>query len=707
MRSILLPVVLLICNCFYSQTNLVQDDQIDYVDFKELAADVNIDPVARKVSGSVELVFDVLLKTDSIYIDARNMNFSEVLLNDEPVDTRNDKSKLWIKSSFLPSKGNSLILEYSAHPQQTMYFINWDQPEKIDISRQVWTQGQGRYTSHWLPSFDDVREKLIFTLTYSFKKNYNLVSNGLLEERININDSVSQWLFRMKDPMSSYLVAVAAGKYEVENRTTSSGVQVELYFEEQDRDKVEWTYKYTNEMFDFFESEIGVKYPWQNYKQIPVRDFLYSGMENTGTTIFSDSFIVDSIGFNDRNYVNVNAHELAHQWFGNYVTAQKDEHHWLQEGFATYYALLAERMIFGEDHYYWKLYESAEQLKALSDTGKGEALLNPKASSLTFYQKGAWALHILNEKVGEGAFKEAVRNYLLKNPYGSVTTRDFLAEVEKSSGMDLSDFEANWLRQSAFQGTEALNSLKKSSFIRNYMEVAALREIPFQNKMELLDKALNFPVNDYTGQEVVFQLSEETSPGVIQLYKKAFESGNLYARQAIALSLEKIPTVLKKDFESLLKDPSYITREHALMKLWLNYPEEAGEWLDKTKDTHGFSDKNVRLLWLVINLVTPEAGGENLRIFYDELSSYTRSHHPFELRQNAFGYLYQINSFTRENLIDLLMSAQHHNTRFRDYSRKLLEELLKREEYRNRYTELSAELSEKDSKFLNTRLKIE
>src|SRR5690606_10164534 len=161
------------------------------------------------------------------------------------------------------------------------------------------------------------------------------------------------------------------------------------------------------------------------------------------------------------------------------------------------------------------------------------------------------------------------------------------------------------------------------------------REIPFQNKIELLDKALDFPVNDYTGQEVVFQLSEGTGPEVIKLYKKAFESGNLYVRQAIALGMEKIPPSLKTNFESLLDDASYITREQALMKLWINYPEEAGKWLEKTKDIEGFSDKNVRLLWLVINLVTPSSGGDDLRNYYDELSSYTRAHHPFELRQNA------------------------------------------------------------------------
>ncbi len=509
----------------------------------------------------------------------------------------------------------------------------------------------------------------------------------------------------MNDPMSSYLVAVAAGKYEVEKFTSNSGVPVEHYFEEKDREKVAWTYKHTREMFDFFETEPGVNYPWQNYKQIPVRDFLYAGMENTGTTIFSEYFLTDSIGFKDRNYVNVNAHELAHQWFGNYVTAESGEHHWLQEGFATYYALLAERKIFGDDYYYWKLFESAEQLKALSDTGKGQALLNPKASSLTFYQKGAWALHILNEKVGEKAFKEGVRSYLVNNPYASVTTRDFLDEIEKSSGMDLSEFEANWLKQSAFQGTEALNSLKESPFLRNYMEVAALREIPFGNKKELLARALNFPINDYTGQEVVFQLSEETGPDAVKLYKKAFESGNLYVRQAIALSMEKIPAELKMDFESLLKDRSYLTIENALLKLWLEYPEETAKWLEITEGIEGFSNKNVEMLWLVINMVTPAVDMEMMQDHYFQISSYTREYHPFEIRQNAFGYLYQINAFSEENLIDLVKAARHHNTRFRDYSRQLLAELLKTEEYREKFSNLLPELSPAEQEFLNLRLK--
>ncbi len=680
-------------------------DQLSRVDFKEVNATITVNPYLKIVEGTANFKMEILQPTDSIFLDARNMEFENVLLNGKPVDFHNDNQRLWLITTFKPSAENTISFNYKASPRQSMYFINWDISAEKDVSRQVWTQGQGRFTSHWLPSFDNTREKMIFNLTWVFPQNYEVVSNGVLKNKSVVNDTLFEWEYAMEAPMSSYLVAMAAGTFETENFTTSSGISVIHYFEPDDRPKAEPTYRHTREIFDFLETEIGIAYPWQNYKQIPVQDFLYSGMENTGTTIFSSSFVVDETGYNDINYVKVNAHELAHQWFGNYVTAIKDEHHWLQEGFATYYALLAEREIFGDDYYYWNLYQSAEELKALSDSGKGEALISLNSSSVTYYQKGAWALHILREKVGDIAFKKAVQNFLKNHAYGNAGTEDLILEFEKASGQDLDNFEAEWLRQSAFQGTEALESLKKSAFIRNYMEVAALREIPFQNKKELLDRALDFPVNDYIGQEVVYQLAGQTGGGVEELYKKAFESGNLYVRQAIASSMEKIPPQLKADFVSLLNDDSYFSIEYALLKLWMQYPEEAGRWIEKTTNIEGFSNKNVKMLWLVLNLVSPETSKNDLARYYTELSSYTREFYPFEVRQNAFGYLYQLNAFDDENLTDLVKAGQHHNTRFRDYARKLLGELLKHPEYMERYSQLKLTMSSKDETFLSARLK--
>ncbi len=174
-----------------------------------------------------------------------------------------------------------------------------------------------------------------------------------------------------------------------------------------------------------------MKYPWEIYRQIPVRDFLYAGMENTTSTLFATRYVVDSIGFEDRNYTNVDAHELAHHWFGDLITAESSKHHWLQEGFATYYAALAERDIYGDDYFYSKLYNTAQQIKFASRTDS-IPVLNPKASSLTFYEKGAWALFVLHESIGDKAFKKAIKSYLKKYAYQTVNTdRISLTKLKK------------------------------------------------------------------------------------------------------------------------------------------------------------------------------------------------------------------------------------------------------------------------------------
>jgi len=678
--------------------------QTEYFDFKNMEAYIKILPSMQRVEGDLNYNFEILAQEDSLFIDAKKMKFSEVLLNGNSVEFYSDEKGIYIISNFLPSKNNKLSFKYSVSPKSGMYFINWNSSETDKLDRQVWTQGQGRYTSTWLPSFDDMTEKLEFDLSFEFPSEYQLVSNGIQESLEQMNDSISLWQFDMHKPMSSYLVGVAAGRYDSQIMTSASGDEIQLYYNPKDSLLLEPTYRYSEEIFNFLEKEIGVAYPWKIYKQIPVLDFLYAGMENTGTTIFSASLMTDSIGFKDRNYVNVNAHELAHQWFGNLVTEKNGKHHWLHEGFATYYALLAEKEVFGEDYYYWKLYETAESLKELSDSGKGEALLNQNAGSLTFYQKGAWALHILREKIGNEAFQKGMKNYLELYSFKNVETDNFIAEMETASGLDLSQFVKDWLEQSAFKATQSLESLRKSEFIISYLNIAALRETSLERKNEYLEDALDFPVNDYIGQEAVNQLAGLPSQMATDLYKKAFETNNIFVRQAIARTMEKIPESLKSEFESLLKDESYLTIENALFKLWEQFPADRTKYLEQTRNLEGFYNKNIRMLWLTLNLVTPEFEPDKTQKYYEELAGYTETWRPFQVRENAFSYLYQIGAFNQQSLESVIKGTQHHTYSFRNYCRQLLNELLKNEEYRQKLVAISENMTEEETSYLKSKI---
>ena len=674
-----------------SFSSFVYGQQTEIVDFISVKAVVRPLLKEKKVIATTSYTFKILKKCDSVYLDAQGVFLLKNIKN-RKIAIHLNNNKIWLVSEFKPTQTYTVSFEYEVSPKKALYFLD----------HQIWTQGQGKYTSNWFPSIDDMNDKIEFDLSYIIPSDKSIVANGKLVA-VTDTGAFKKWSFDMKQPMSSYLLSFAVGDFSKKKITSSSNVAIELYYSSTDSLLVEPTYRYSKIIFDFLENEIGVNYPWQNYKQVPLKDFLYAGMENTSATFFSDAFIVDSIGFIDRNYVNVNAHELAHQWFGNLVTETSGHSHWLHEGFASYYALLTEKEIFGEDYYYWKLFQSAEQLKLLSEQGKGESLNNPNASSLTFYEKGAWALHVLREKVGDSVFKKAINNYIEKHRYKNVTTDDFIIEVEQAYGKELHEFKKDWILQSAFKSEQAYQSLIKSNFINEYFKISALRGTPIQLKIVELEKALVFP-DDFIGQEIVYQLKNEPLYLTLPLYKKAFDSNNIFVRQSIALSMDKIPKELKSYYESLLMDSSYLTQESALGNLWVNFPENQSRYLDEMEGVIGFRDKNIRQFWLFLALITEDYQTARKDIFVKELIEYTAPSYGYNTREKALKYIGNLNLWDEDSLLHLIDASQHHYWRFRDFSRNLLKGLLENENYQKQFLLIEHQLDVDSLVFLKRML---
>jgi len=516
--------------------------------------------------------------------------------------------------------------------------------------------------------------------------------------------NLKTWSYSMDKPMSSYLLAFAIGDYDKKIATSTSEIPLEMYYTKKDSLLVEPTYRYTESIFNFLEKEIGIPYPWQNYKQIPVKDFLYGGMENTGTTIFSDNYVVDSIAFIDKNYVNVNAHELAHQWFGNLVTEVDGNHHWLHEGFATYYALLAEKEIFGADYYYWKLYNTAKQLNKLSKDGKGEALTNPKASSLTFYEKGAWALVMLREQLGIKAFREGIQNYLVKHQFKNVTITDFIFELEKTADIDLSNYKTVWLQETKFPYIQSLEFLKKAS--KNIADFLVLKKTLTTSTLPnetIIKKYWSTSTSSNLKQEIIATYYSSLSEDFV---KTIFKTKDVKIRQTLAYKMDQIPIGLKSEFESLLIDKSYYTIENALYKLWVYFPLDRKKYLEKTKDIYGMPSKNVRLLWLTLASVTKNYKEEKQADFIEELRGYTSNNYSYEVRQRAFEYLNEIGALSTTNLKDLLIASDHHSWQFKKYVRNLITVLLEKNVYKKRLIKIAKEFKEK-TPYIKTKLQIQ
>ncbi len=653
-------ILFLLCFC----GNILLAQQTEYVDFKTAKAHILFgDAFDGELNGAISYKFEVLKDTDSIFIDAKGFQSVKYSLDRKLEDSTYNGNQIIVKYPFKSNTSHELLIAWETKPQKAIYFVKKGKNQH----EQIWTQGQGKYTSNWMPSFDDMNEKVEFDLNIIYREGNEIfsgnqpsivISNGkLVNKEIAPNSTV--WHYDMQQPIPSYLVALAIGKYNKKVEYSKSGIPLEMYYYPEDSLKFEPTYRYTKQMFDFLEEEIGVPYPWQNYKMVPVKDFLYAGMENTSLNIYSDSFVVDSIGFVDKNFVNINAHELAHQWFGDMVTATHGTHHWLQEGFATYYALLAEKDIFGENYYYWRLYEYAEELLAQDKTGQSTSLLDPKSSSTTFYKKGCWVLHILREKVGDKAFRDAVKNYLEKHQFKNVETNDFISEVEKSSGEDLSEFTNKWLNKKELLYNEMIESLKKSKFIQEYLMVDC------EMKTSKCKDYLSSWISDEAKSKVISQNRE--------LVKSESFKNSIKVRQSIAQYLNEIPLKMKEDYESLLNDKSYITIETALFNLWRNFPKDRTKYLNQTKDIIGFNNKNMRTLWLTLALITEDYEPENKREYFEELTDYTSPKYGFEVRQNTFQYLNQINACNDDCKANLKQATTHHNWRFKKFAKSLLE----------------------------------
>src|SRR5690606_26456473 len=192
-------------------------------------------------------------------------------------------------------------------------------------------------------------------------------------------------------PHATYLIMLGIGEYEIEKRKSKRGIPVNLWYYPEYKERVSTTYKHSTEMMDWFEKEIGVKYPWNTYSQIPVSDYTFGAMENTTATLFGDFYFVDEGADLDRSYLYVNAHELAHQWFGDLVTERTETHHWLQESFATYYGNLYNGVARGKDYYDWSRKTSIDQ--ALEASKKNNYPVGSSVGgTVRHYPKGAVVL---------------------------------------------------------------------------------------------------------------------------------------------------------------------------------------------------------------------------------------------------------------------------------------------------------------------------
>ncbi len=429
----------------YDPGSVMRDHPLDFV---RMRLQVAFEPEKGLVKGVITHHFLPLRKdVDSFFLDGPGIDVKSAMLNSKSVTYKTTAEGI----TFYPNGGlhygssDSLTIEYEAHPRKGIYFIGWNDPNNIS-RKQIWTQGQGIDNRHWFPCYDTPNDKLITEVIVKFDKNYKVLSNGVKLAEKEQKDGTKLWHYKMSKPHASYLVMLGIGKYEVKETKSASGVPLRQWYYPEWADRYRYTYKYNEKIFNFLESEIGVPYGWESYSQIPVQDFMFGAMENTSATLFGDFFQTDARSYNDRNYVAVNAHELAHQWFGDMVTARSGNAHWLQESFATHYNIIAERECFGQDHFDWARRNAYQS--AINTTDK-KSISHSQTPTSLIYQKGSVVLEMLKYVTGRAAYNRSIKRYLLAHKYENVDSDDLLNAFQDELGMSLEWFWDEWVYRGA------------------------------------------------------------------------------------------------------------------------------------------------------------------------------------------------------------------------------------------------------------------
>ncbi|MBV8281338.1 MAG: M1 family metallopeptidase, partial [Candidatus Eremiobacteraeota bacterium] len=321
-------------------------------------------------------------------------------------------------------KSTTVTVDYEVRkPQQGIYFIGPDKgyPDK---PYQVWTQGQDADAHYWFPCVDHPNAKATTEVTATVPSDFFVLSNGaLVSTTEDKTKKTKTYHWKMDVPHVTYLVSVVAGKF-VGRTDKSNGVPVSWYVEPGREAEGKRSFGKTPEMVDFFGDRIGVKYPYPQYSQIAVRDFVFGGMENTTCTTQTDSTLHDTRAALDFTSDDLVAHELAHQWFGDLLTCKDWSHAWLNESFATYFDALFKEYDLGEDEFAYQRFINQDlYLKEDSEHYRRPIVTNIYTEPVELfdrhlYEKGSCVLHMLRVQLGDDLWWCAINDYVSTNAQG-------------------------------------------------------------------------------------------------------------------------------------------------------------------------------------------------------------------------------------------------------------------------------------------------
>lgn len=435
----------------------------DY-DTKHIALNLRFDWEKEQAIGTETIDLSPLAGNFShVVLDAASMSFSSIKLGNGTTlqykfDEKNQKLDVALDKVYQPDTEIRLVISYNTFPTTGARSVNGGgglnfikpTPEDPTRPKQIWSQGESEYNHYWFACFDHPNDFFTSEVYATVEKPLSVISNGKLLETQENADGTRTFHWKIAAPHASYLSSIVVGEY-APVIGDYAGIPVITYVYPHELEEGKITAKRLPDMVKFFSEKTGVKYPYEKYAQTVARDF-NGGMENISATTQYDVMIHDARTELDQTQDGLQSHELAHQWFGDYVTCRNWSDLWLNESFATYFQALWDEQSLGRDDFlYLDVKNNKDQYYNTWAQGNRRPIVtknyaNPDAVFDTYaYPRGGAVLHMLRTYLGDDNWWRAINHYLTKYAHQPVETGQFRIAIEEATGQPMDWFFDEWL----------------------------------------------------------------------------------------------------------------------------------------------------------------------------------------------------------------------------------------------------------------------
>jgi aminopeptidase N len=498
---------------------------------EHLKLEVTPDFSRRSIKATSALTFQPIARPLSkLELDAVGLSIENVIAQGATLKSHEvtaDKLVLHFEPPLAVGVEATVTVAYHVQPQRGLYFRTPEMGYK-NGDTQVWSQGEPELHRFWFPSYDYPNQRFSSEVICHVPEGMEVVSNGVLASREKGAGGVETWHWKQDKPHANYLVALAAGYFHtIEDK--SGPVPLAISVPPSEKDQAANAFLDTKKIIEFYQRETGVPFAWDKYHQVYCLDFIAGGMENTSCTFEAAGLLFNSDTEQLRSLRPLDAHETAHQWFGDLVTCRDWAHLWLNEGFASYYATLYEGEAKGADEMRHTLWLDAQKVYESLD-GKPIVWRDYADPQYQFdyrnYPKAAWCLHMIRSRLGADLYRKCIHAYLERYKGGNATTDDIQEVFEELSGLSFDQFFDQWFYHGGLPelkveySWDAAGKQAKLTFRQTQKispEVLLYRlEIPVRFFVKGSDKPLDFKV-DLSKAEEDFSFPIPSAPELVRV----------------------------------------------------------------------------------------------------------------------------------------------------------------------------------------------